>query len=52
MYMGSSSLHGDFFRFDAPGASPNQPYGVMGALINGINDRGDIVGFFPMATGS
>jgi len=37
---------GRFFQFDAPGSSQTPAFGVMGTLINGVNDRGDIVGFF------
>jgi hypothetical protein len=35
-----------FFQFDAPGSSQTPAFGTMGTLINGVNDRGDIVGFF------
>lgn len=37
---------GRFFQFDAPGSSQTAVFGVMGTTINGINDRGDIVGFY------
>ena len=37
---------GTFFQFDATGSSQTPAFGVMGTLINGVNDRGDIVGFF------
>jgi probable HAF family extracellular repeat protein len=37
---------GRFFQYDATGASQTAAFGVMGTFINGINDRGDIVGFF------
>jgi hypothetical protein len=43
-------LAGTFFRFDAPGSSQKPAFGVMGTLINGVNDRGDIVGFFSDGT--
>jgi probable HAF family extracellular repeat protein len=41
---------GRFFQFDAPGSSQTAAFGVMGTLINGVNDRGDIVGFFSDGT--
>jgi hypothetical protein len=37
---------GRFLQFDAPGSSQITAFGVAGTIINGINDRGDIVGFF------
>jgi probable HAF family extracellular repeat protein len=37
---------GRFHQFDAPGSSQVPEFGVQGTLINGINDFGDIVGFF------
>jgi hypothetical protein len=37
---------GRFVQFDAPGSSQTTAFGVAGTIINGINDRGDIVGFF------
>lgn len=43
-------LGGRFFQFDAPGSSQTAAFGVMGTLINGVNDRGDIVGFFSDGT--
>jgi hypothetical protein len=43
-------LAGTFFRFDAPGSSQTPAFGVMGTVINGVNDRGDIVGFFSDGT--
>jgi probable HAF family extracellular repeat protein len=48
----SGGLHGfiyqggTFTQFDAPGSSQVPEFGVAGTLINGINDQGDIVGFF------
>jgi hypothetical protein len=39
-----------FFQFDAPGSSQTPAFGTMGTLINGVNDRGDIVGFFSDGT--
>ena len=48
----SGNLHGfiyeagKFQSFDAPGSSQTPEFGVQGTLINGINDFGDIVGFF------
>lgn len=35
-----------FLQYDAPGSSQTAAFGVMGTFINGVNDRGDIVGFF------
>jgi probable HAF family extracellular repeat protein len=37
---------GAFTQFDAPGSSQVPVLGVQGTLVNGINDLGDIVGFF------
>jgi len=37
---------GKFSKFDAPGSSQAAAFGVSGTLINGVNDRGDVVGFF------
>jgi hypothetical protein len=37
---------GNFTQFDAPGSSQVPEFGVQGTLINGIDDLGDIVGFF------
>jgi hypothetical protein len=48
----AGELHGFVYRegwfhaFDAPGSSQVPQFGVQGTLINGINDFGDIVGFF------
>jgi hypothetical protein len=48
----SGELHGfiehagKFTQFDAPGSSQVMEFGVQGTLINGIDDFGDIVGFF------
>lgn len=42
--------HGRFFQFDAVGSSQTAAFGVMGTFINGVNDRGDIVGFFSDGT--
>jgi hypothetical protein len=39
-----------FFQFDAPGSSQQAAFGVMGTFINGVNDRGEIVGFFSDGT--
>jgi len=41
---------GRFFQFDAPGSSQTPAFGVMGTFINGVNDLGDIVGFFSDGT--
>lgn len=37
---------GTFTRYDAPGSSQFPAFGVSGTLINGIDDEGDLVGFF------
>ena len=48
----SGALHGfiyregRFHRFDAPGSSQVPVLGVQGTLVNGIDDLGDIVGFY------
>jgi hypothetical protein len=48
----AGALHGFVYRerkfhsFDAPGSSQVAEFGVQGTLINGIDDLGDIVGFF------
>ena len=53
---GSCNVHGFLFRnrrfsqFDAPGSSQTSAIGVMGTFINGVNDQGDIVGFFSDGT--
>jgi hypothetical protein len=39
-----------FFQLDATGSSHKPAFGVMGTFINGVNDRGDIVGFFSDGT--
>lgn len=41
---------GLFIQYDAPGSSQTSAFGVMGTFINGINDEGDIVGFFSDGT--
>jgi hypothetical protein len=49
---GNGNIHGfifvgrRFFQFDALGSSQTPAFNVMGTFINGVNDRGDIVGFF------
>jgi len=40
----------DFDRFDAPGSSQTPAFAVSGTIINGVNDEGDIVGFFSDGT--
>jgi len=35
-----------FSQFDATGSSQTAAFNVMGTFINGVNDDGDIVGFF------
>jgi len=53
---GAGNVHGFIFadgrvsQFDAPGSSQTAAFGVMGTFINGVNDRGDIVGFFSDGT--
>jgi len=47
---GFVSSAGRFFQFDAPGSSQTAAFGVMGTMINAVNDRGDIVGFFSDGT--
>jgi hypothetical protein len=37
-------------KFAAPGESQKPAFGVQGTIINGINDNGDIVGFFSDGT--
>jgi hypothetical protein len=37
---------GQFHPYDAPGSSQTAAFGVSGTFLNGINDRGDILGFF------
>ena len=36
--------------FDAPGSSQKAAFGVAGTVINGINNQGEIVGFFSDGT--
>ncbi|HEY4045457.1 MAG TPA: hypothetical protein VGM27_01215 [Acidobacteriaceae bacterium] len=43
-------VRGRFFQFDAAGSSQTPAFNVMGTFINGVNDRGDIVGFFSDGT--
>jgi len=47
---GFLSRNGRFSQFDAPGSSQTTAFGVMGTFINGVNDQGDIVGFFSDGT--
>ena len=47
---GFLSMGGRLFQFDAPGSSQTAAFGVQGTLINGVNDNGDIVGFFSDGT--
>ena len=48
----SNQTHGflfdgrNFTKFDAPGSIQTPEFGVAGTIINGVNDKGDIVGFF------
>jgi hypothetical protein len=39
-----------FVKFSAPGSSQTAAFGVVGTTINGVNDKGDIVGFFSDGT--
>ena len=39
-----------FHQFDAAGSSQAAAFGVMGTLINGVNDEGDLVGFYSDGT--
>ncbi|MGH6813688.1 MAG: hypothetical protein ACREDM_15555, partial [Methylocella sp.] len=39
-----------FVKFNAPGSSQTPAFGVSGSIINGVNDKGDIVGFFSDGT--
>jgi|ERR1700733_4382356 len=43
-------IHGTFSQFDAAGSSQTPAFGVSGTFINGVNDEGDIVGFFSDGT--
>jgi hypothetical protein len=43
---GFVSEFGAYFQFDYPGSSQTTAFGVKGTTINGVNDRGDFVGFF------
>jgi hypothetical protein len=48
---GFVSTHpGNFEQFDAPGSSQTAAFNVAGTLINGVNDQGDIVGFYSDGT--
>ena len=42
--------HGRFRQFDATGSSQTPAFNVAGTLINGVNDEGDIVGFYSDGT--
>jgi hypothetical protein len=37
---------GKYTQFDAKGSSQTPAFGVQGTFINGVNDSGDIVGFY------
>jgi hypothetical protein len=49
---GKGNVHGfvfdsaDWHQYDAAGSSQTPAFGVMGTFINGINNDGNIVGFF------
>ena len=53
---GSGAVHGflyeqgKFLAVDAAGSSQTGAFGVMGTFINGVNDEGDIVGFYSDGT--
>jgi hypothetical protein len=47
---GFLSAFGAYFQFDFPGSSQTAAFGVSGTIINGINDLGDLVGFFSSGT--
>jgi hypothetical protein len=53
---GAGAVHGFIFnrgrftQFDATGSSQTAAFGVAGTLINGVNDLGEIVGFFSDGT--
>jgi len=47
---GFTYAEGRFRQFDATGSSQAAAFGVSGTLINGVNDAGDIVGFFSDGT--
>jgi hypothetical protein len=53
---GQGAVHGfvlennRFHQFDAAGSSQAAAFGVTGTLINGVNDEGDIVGFYSDGT--
>jgi probable HAF family extracellular repeat protein len=47
---GFTYADGRFRQFDAAGSSQTAAFGVSGTLINGVNDAGDIVGFFSDGT--
>ena len=40
--------NGKFFQYDPKGSSQTTVLGVQGTFINGINDEGNIVGFFSL----
>jgi hypothetical protein len=39
-----------YVQFSAPGSSETPAFGVVGTIITGVNDKGDIVGFFSDGT--
>jgi hypothetical protein len=47
---GFTYIDGKYAQFDAPGSSQTPAFGVMGTFINGVNNMGDIVGFFSDGT--
>jgi hypothetical protein len=42
--------HARFRQFDAAGSSQTAAFNVTGTFINGVNDEGDIVGFYSDGT--
>jgi hypothetical protein len=42
--------HDRFQQFDATGSSQTAAFNVTGTTINGVNDEGDIVGFYSDGT--
>ena len=47
---GFTDRGGRFTRYDAPGSSQFPAFNVSGTLVNGVDEEGDIVGFFSDGT--
>jgi hypothetical protein len=47
-----NSVAATFETIDDPGASPASAFSVNGTTVNGINDNGELVGFFADAAGN